>query len=180
MFVREPIAATVKTRLVPALGAAGAALLYRAFVEDVCARLAPHVPLALAYASATGADGFVATLARRYGWPTFAHRCPTSFAACRGAATASSRAPSRACAARVSCRRCCRAGTTSTRRRTSVCWRAISTCSRCSARSRVRVRGGCSRACGRGAQERDDAARRAQERDDAARRGDGDALRRRD
>ena len=72
MFVREPIAATVKTRLVPALGAAGAALLYRAFVEDVCARLAPHVPLALAYASETGADGFVATLARRYGWPTFA------------------------------------------------------------------------------------------------------------
>jgi rSAM/selenodomain-associated transferase 1 len=72
MFVREPIAGAVKTRLVPALGAGGAAALYRAFVEDVCARLAPRVPLALACAPEAGADGFVATLARRRGWPTFA------------------------------------------------------------------------------------------------------------
>ncbi len=68
MFVREPIPGTVKTRLVPALGAAGAAALYRAFVEDACARLSPHVPLALACspASAASRPSFVAALARRH------------------------------------------------------------------------------------------------------------------
>lgn len=69
MLVREPAAGTVKTRLAPAFGAAGAAALYRAFVEDTCARLAPWVPLALAYAPATpsgAAPPFVATLARRH------------------------------------------------------------------------------------------------------------------
>ena len=73
MFVREPIPGTVKTRLVPALGAAGTAALYRAFIEDACARLAPHVPLALACSPSGGeGDGFVATLARRRGFPVIA------------------------------------------------------------------------------------------------------------
>src|SRR5262245_37861705 len=66
MFVREPIAGAVKTRLVPALGAVEAAVLYRAFVEDACARLAPHVPLARAVEGAVG-GGFLATVARRHG-----------------------------------------------------------------------------------------------------------------
>ncbi len=72
MFVREPVAGTVKTRLVPALGAAGAAALYRAFIEDMCVRLAPHVRLALASEPEIGARGYVATLARRGGWPMIA------------------------------------------------------------------------------------------------------------
>ena len=42
VFLRSPAQGTVKTRLEPVLGASGAALLYRAFVEDtlsLCARL---------------------------------------------------------------------------------------------------------------------------------------------
>ncbi len=39
LFVREPVAGAVKTRLEPALGAEGAALLYRAFLEDLSAKL---------------------------------------------------------------------------------------------------------------------------------------------
>jgi rSAM/selenodomain-associated transferase 1 len=72
MLVREPIPGTVKTRLIPAFGAAGATALYRAFVEDACARLAPRVPLALACAplpAPAAAASFVAMLARRHGVP---------------------------------------------------------------------------------------------------------------
>ena len=64
MLVREPIAGAVKTRLIPALGADGAAALYRAFTEDLCARLAPRVRLALA--SASDAGEHTARLARRH------------------------------------------------------------------------------------------------------------------
>src|SRR5690349_17206198 len=60
MFVREPIAGAVKTRLVPALGPDGAAALYRAFIDDMCARLASRLPLALAY----GADAEPAATGR--------------------------------------------------------------------------------------------------------------------
>jgi rSAM/selenodomain-associated transferase 1 len=64
MMVREPIAGTVKTRLVPALGAIGAAELYRAFLEDLCSRLAPRVHLMLA--CAPDAAEHAARLARRH------------------------------------------------------------------------------------------------------------------
>jgi hypothetical protein len=71
MLVREPVPGTVKTRLVPTLGAAGAAALYRAFVEDTCARLVGRVPLTLACApTPTNAAGsFVGAIARRHGLP---------------------------------------------------------------------------------------------------------------
>lgn len=65
MFVREPEPGTVKTRLEPALGAAGAAALYRAFTEDLCAALSRRFALALACSPATGSDYF-ARLRRRY------------------------------------------------------------------------------------------------------------------
>lgn len=71
MFVREPIAGLVKTRLAPALGARGAAALYRAFVEDACARFAPRVTLALA-PTPDAPRGFAGALARRYGLRIFA------------------------------------------------------------------------------------------------------------
>jgi rSAM/selenodomain-associated transferase 1 len=65
MFVREPVPGAVKTRLAAALGARGAADLYRAFVADTCARLAPEVPLALA-PTPWVRNGFARTLARRH------------------------------------------------------------------------------------------------------------------
>ncbi|MBI3768796.1 MAG: TIGR04282 family arsenosugar biosynthesis glycosyltransferase [Deltaproteobacteria bacterium] len=92
MLVREPIPGTVKTRLVPAFGAAGAAALYRAFVEDACARLAPCVPLALACAplpaTAAAAPSFVARLARRHGVPVMSQGEGDLGARMRGIATA--------------------------------------------------------------------------------------------
>ncbi len=68
MFVREPLPGIVKTRLASTLGPAGAAALYRAFVDDMCARLAPRLPLALAAESST-AGVRVAQIARRYRLP---------------------------------------------------------------------------------------------------------------
>jgi glycosyltransferase A (GT-A) superfamily protein (DUF2064 family) len=41
LFVREPVPGAVKTRLEPALGAGGAARLYRGFLEDLAGKLAP-------------------------------------------------------------------------------------------------------------------------------------------
>lgn len=64
MLVREPIAGTVKTRLIRALGPDGAAELYRAFSEDLCARLAPCVRLIVACSPDHGE--YAARLARRH------------------------------------------------------------------------------------------------------------------
>ena len=64
MLVREPIAGAVKTRLIPALGADGAADLYRAFTDDLCARLAPCVRLIMASSAQHG--DYTARLARRH------------------------------------------------------------------------------------------------------------------
>jgi rSAM/selenodomain-associated transferase 1 len=69
MFVREPLAGDVKTRLAATLGREGAAALYRAFVEDTCARLATRLPLALATASD---GGFIGAIARRHRLPVIA------------------------------------------------------------------------------------------------------------
>ena len=66
MFVREPEPGAVKTRLTPALGAAGAAALYRAFTEDLCAALSRRFRLALACSPGTESPHF-ARLRRRYG-----------------------------------------------------------------------------------------------------------------
>ena len=66
MLVREPEPGAVKTRLAPALGVDGAAMLYRAFTEDLCAALGPGFRLVLA--CSPSAEGVHCTrLARRYG-----------------------------------------------------------------------------------------------------------------
>src|SRR5262245_46698995 len=66
MMVRAPAPGAVKTRLASMLGATGAAILYRAFVEDLCAALAPRFTLALACTPST-ADPFFRQLRRRWG-----------------------------------------------------------------------------------------------------------------
>jgi rSAM/selenodomain-associated transferase 1 len=68
MLVREPIVGAVKTRLASAYGPETAAELYRAFVEDTVERFAPEAPLALA-CDRLLTDGWIASLARRYGLP---------------------------------------------------------------------------------------------------------------
>jgi rSAM/selenodomain-associated transferase 1 len=55
----------VKTRLVPALGRAGAARLHAAFAEDLCAALAPRFALTIACAP-DAARPYFRGLARRY------------------------------------------------------------------------------------------------------------------
>lgn len=66
MFVRDPEAGPVKTRLAAALGVGGAAALYRAFTADLCAALSPRFTLVLACAPGAGGRYF-ARLARRFG-----------------------------------------------------------------------------------------------------------------
>jgi rSAM/selenodomain-associated transferase 1 len=66
MFARVPEPGVVKTRLAPALTATDAARLYRAFTEDLCARLAPHFRLVLACSPAPEHPYFTG-LARRWG-----------------------------------------------------------------------------------------------------------------
>jgi len=66
MFLREPEPGAVKTRLTPALGADGAAALYSAFTEDLCAALSRRFPLALACSPATRSPYFDRRQ-RRYG-----------------------------------------------------------------------------------------------------------------
>jgi len=66
MLAREPRPGAVKTRLAPALGAAGAARLYRAFTADLCAALAPRFALTLACAPSPERPYF-RHLARRHG-----------------------------------------------------------------------------------------------------------------
>jgi rSAM/selenodomain-associated transferase 1 len=66
MFAREPLPGRVKTRLAAALGTAGAASLYAAFTEDLCAALARRFRLTVA-CSPTPASPYFARLARRHG-----------------------------------------------------------------------------------------------------------------
>jgi rSAM/selenodomain-associated transferase 1 len=66
MFARVPEPGAVKTRLLPTLAATDAARLYRAFTEDLCARLAPHFRLVLACSPAPEHPYF-GVLARRFG-----------------------------------------------------------------------------------------------------------------
>jgi uncharacterized protein len=66
MLARLPEPGKAKTRLAPALGAEGAAALYRAFTEDLCAVLSPHFPLTLACAP-DAAQPYFRRLARRFG-----------------------------------------------------------------------------------------------------------------
>ncbi len=65
MMVRAPVPGAVKTRLARALGPAGAATLYRAFIEDLCASLHRRFALVLA-CTPSRSDPFFARLARRY------------------------------------------------------------------------------------------------------------------
>jgi rSAM/selenodomain-associated transferase 1 len=65
LFAREPVAGSVKTRLVPALGRAGAARLYAAFTADLCAALAPRFALTIA-CSPDPARPYFRGLARRH------------------------------------------------------------------------------------------------------------------
>ena len=66
MLAREPVAGAVKTRLIPAVGAAGAATLYRAFTEDLCANLGGRFRTTVACAP-TLARPYFQRLASRYG-----------------------------------------------------------------------------------------------------------------
>lgn len=50
LFARAPVPGQTKTRLIPALGADGAAALYHAFLQDIVARFAPHFDLTLSCA----------------------------------------------------------------------------------------------------------------------------------
>lgn len=69
VFAREPIPGQVKTRLIPALGASGAALLYRALLERAvnAAIGVPGVAVELWCAGAPPGGGVCAELARRHG-----------------------------------------------------------------------------------------------------------------
>jgi rSAM/selenodomain-associated transferase 1 len=66
MLVRDPVPGRAKTRLVPALGREGAAALYRAFTEDLCAVLGPRFPMALA-CDPVPEGPWLTALARRHG-----------------------------------------------------------------------------------------------------------------
>jgi len=66
MLAREPVAGAVKTRLIPALGGAGAATLYRAFTEDLAAELGARFPTTVA-CEPTGARPYFRRLGARYG-----------------------------------------------------------------------------------------------------------------
>jgi rSAM/selenodomain-associated transferase 1 len=66
-LAREPVAGTAKTRLIPAVGAAGAAVLYRAFTADLCAALGGRFRVSVACAP-TAARPYFRRLGVRYGF----------------------------------------------------------------------------------------------------------------
>lgn len=70
VFAREPIAGRTKTRLIPVLGAQGAAMLAQAFIVDAIAKARrlrpPHLVIA-AERPNRRPDGFLARIARRFG-----------------------------------------------------------------------------------------------------------------
>lgn len=69
VFAREPIPGLVKTRLIPALGATGAARLYRALLDRAlnAATGVPGVAVELWCTGVPPSGGVCAELARRYG-----------------------------------------------------------------------------------------------------------------
>ncbi|MFZ0790141.1 MAG: TIGR04282 family arsenosugar biosynthesis glycosyltransferase [Chromatiaceae bacterium] len=69
IFAREPVPGEVKTRLIPALGAPGAARLYRILLERALSAAAavPLVRLELWCAGTGASQGICADLARRFG-----------------------------------------------------------------------------------------------------------------
>jgi uncharacterized protein len=69
VFAREPVPGLVKTRLIPALGASGAARLYSALLERAvnAATGVPGVAVELWCAGAPPSGGVCAELARRHG-----------------------------------------------------------------------------------------------------------------
>ena len=69
IFAREPVPGEVKTRLIPALGAQGAARLYRILLERALSAAAsvPLVRLELWCTGAGASEGICADLARRFG-----------------------------------------------------------------------------------------------------------------
>lgn len=66
LFARAPVAGETKTRLIPALGAEGAASLYRAFLEDVTERFASAFDVSIACAGDL-AHPHLQRLANEYG-----------------------------------------------------------------------------------------------------------------
>jgi rSAM/selenodomain-associated transferase 1 len=68
VFAKAPVPGACKTRLIPALGAAGAAALHRALLDDTIARLAPArlAPMQL-WCAPTSRHPVFQTLAARFG-----------------------------------------------------------------------------------------------------------------